>query len=408
MKRDVDVVVIGAGPAGSVTATMLADRGWEVLVLEAAQFPRFSIGESLLPQVTQCLDAAGMLEPVQAAGFQYKNGAHFVCGDRREIFLFEEKSADGPFHAWEVKRADFDAILANEAERRGAAISYRTRVLSWERRGERTVLGCSRDGESFTVSCRFLADASGFGRVMSKLADLEYPSDLPPRRAMFRHVRHHITAPDFDPDQITIAQAEMHLPYWFWFIPFSDGTASFGLVGDPGEDDERDPEAVFQAHVDTVPLLKRWLVDAEPVNELRTISGYSCNVKNLFGDRFVLLGNAAEFVDPIFSSGVAIACRSAVSAVPLIERELNGASVNWLAEYEKPMRAGVKVFHAFVEAWYEGTLSRIIYAPSKEQEYKSHICSILAGYAWDPDNPFTRGNVARLRRLADIVDDRTP
>lgn len=406
MKSDVDVVVIGAGPAGSVAATMLADRGLEVLVLEAAEFPRFSIGESLLPQVTQCLSKAGMLEPVSQAGFQYKDGAHFVCGDAREVFLFEEKSAQGPHHAWEVKRADFDLLLAREAERRGAAISYRTRVVSWETRDDKTVLGCRRDDETCYVSCRFLVDASGFGRVMSKLADLEYPSDLLPRRAMFRHIRHNIDAPDFDPNRITIAQAEMRLPYWFWLIPFSDDTASFGLVGDPdGESD--DMEAVFRAHVDTVPLLREWLAGAEPVTDLRTISGYSCNVRNLFGERFVLLGNAAEFVDPIFSSGVSIACRSAVKAVPLIERELNGGRVDWLREYEQPMRAGVRVFHTFVEAWYEGTLSRIIYAPVKEPQYKRHISSILAGYVWDHDNPFVRYDVTKLRRLAHAVDGQT-
>lgn len=406
MKCDVDVAVIGAGPAGSVAATMLADRGLEVLIVEAAQFPRFSIGESLLPQVTECLETAGMIDPVNDAGFQYKNGAHFVCGDRREYFYFEEKSAAGPFHAWEVKRADFDWILANEAERRGVEVSYRTKVESWEAGNDAVVLGCRRDNEAFTVSCRFLADASGFGRVMAKLADLEYPSDLPPRRAMFRHLRHNIAAADFDPDQITIAQAAKEHPYWFWLIPFSDGAASFGLVGDPGGGDGRDDEAVFRAHVDTVPLLKQWLANAEPITELRTIAGYSCNVKSLVGDRFVLLGNAAEFVDPIFSSGVAIACRSAVTAAPLIERELNGESVDWYNEYEKPMRGGVGVFRAFVEAWYEGTLSRIIYAPDKEQRYKRHICSILAGYVWDPTNPFARSNLAKLRRLANAIDGR--
>lgn len=403
MKTEVDVLVIGAGPAGSLAAAMLVDKGLEVLVVEAAQFPRFSIGESLLPQVTQCLQVAGLVDAIDAAGFQYKDGAHFVCGEQREIFPFEDKSADGPFHAWEVKRADFDWILATEAEKRGAVISYRTRVGSWLNRGDRTELGCTCDGEAFTVSCRFLVDASGFGRVMSKLADLEYPSDLPPRKAIFRHVRHCISAPDFDPNRITIAQAEMRLPYWFWLIPFSDGTASIGLVGDP-EGDESNLESVFQSHVDTVPLLKSWLSASEPVTEWQSIRGYSCNVRNLFGDRFVLLGNAAEFVDPIFSSGVSIACRSAVMAVPLIKRELDGGTVDWLEEYERPMRNGVKVFHTFVEAWYEGTLPRIIYAPRKEPEYKRHICSILAGYVWDPRNPFARANIAKLRRLAHAVD----
>ncbi|MBT5032492.1 MAG: FAD-dependent oxidoreductase [Proteobacteria bacterium] len=404
MKIDVDVAVIGAGPAGSVSASMLAEKGHSVMVIEAAQFPRFSIGESLLPQVTECLQTAGLLDAVSSAGFQYKDGAHFVCGDLRETFLFEQKSAPGPFHAWEVKRADFDHILAQEAEKRGAEISYNTRVLSWKRQDGETLLGCRKDEEDFTVNCRFLIDASGFGRVMSRLADLEYPSNLPPRRAIFQHVKHHITSSDFDPDKITIAQSQMDLPYWFWMIPFSDQTASLGLVCDPNNEPNECLETTLAEHIETVPLLSKWLVNAEPVTVIGSINGYSCNVKNLFGDKFVLLGNAAEFVDPIFSSGVSIACRSAILAVPLIERELKGENIDWLREYEEPMRRGVKVFHTFVEAWYEGTLSRLFYAETKNAQYKSYICSILAGYVWDENNPVTRFNLSKLRTMANAID----
>ena len=407
MTLDVDIAVIGAGPAGSVAATMLADRGLSVLVLEGAQFPRFSIGESLLPQVTQCLQTAGLLDRVSEFGFQYKDGAFFVCGDQREIISFQQKSASGPFHAWEVKRADFDYILAREAEARGADIRYRTRVLTWDQQDGITTLGCRTDdqtnGEEFTVSCRFLVDASGFGRVMSRLAGLERPSDLPPRRAVFRHVRHRIASSEFDPDKITIAQSRMHLPYWFWFIPFSDGTASLGLVADADAKTEGDPDSILSRHLATVPLLRDWLIDAEPLTDTRTVTGYSCNVTSLFGHRFVLLGNAAEFVDPIFSSGVSIACRSALLAAPLIERELNGGSVDWVTEYERPMRSGVRVFRTFVQAWYEGTLPQLIYTKFKDKRYNSYICSILAGYVWDDSNPFTRSSVENLRTLAKIA-----
>jgi len=152
------------------------------------------------------------------------------------------------------------------------------------------------------------------------------------------------------------------------------------------------------------PWQNTWLVNAEPVTVIGSINGYSCNVKNLFGDKFVLLGNAAEFVDPIFSSGVSIACRSAILAVPLIERELKGENIDWLREYEEPMRRGVKVFHTFVEAWYEGTLSRLFYAETKNAQYKSYICSILAGYVWDENNPVTRFNLSKLRTMANAID----
>ncbi|GJL82839.1 MAG: FAD-dependent oxidoreductase [marine bacterium B5-7] len=398
-----DVAVIGAGPAGSVSAKMLADQGLNVIVIEASRFPRFSIGESLLPQVTECLQIAGMFNAVEQAGFQYKDGAHFVCGTQGETFLFEEKSAAGPFHSYEVKRADFDLILAQEAEKAGARIVYGTRVISWNRLDDAVVLGCRDSNEEFSVNCRFVMDASGFGRVMSKLADMEYPSDQPPRSAIFRHIRHNITCNDFDPNKITIAQGSTDHSFWLWFIPFADQSASIGLVGDTIEAIDGCFETVFAEHICKVDVLDRWLKNSQPLTEIQNITGYSCNVKSLFGDKFVMLGNAAEFVDPIFSSGVAIACRSAITAVPLVVRELKDSVVNWLDEYEKPMRSGVNVFHAFVKAWYEGTLPRLIYSENKDDQYRKYISSILAGYVWDDKNPLVYGNLKRLRTLSRMV-----
>ncbi len=403
MDYDVDVAIIGAGPAGSLAATMLADAGRNVMVIESAEFPRFCIGESMLPQVTECLGIAGMESVVDAAEFQYKDGAHFTCGDLRETFEFGSKSARGPSHAWEVKRADFDMLLSEEAERRGANIHYRTRVTGWQLHGGGATITCKSEKEVYSVNCRFLLDASGYGRVMSKLADLETPSDLPPRKAFFHHIRHHIRDDDFDPDKITIAQSHLGSTSWFWLIPFADGTASFGVVMSVEDETGRDPQVVLDEYADRVPLFRRWLADREPVNEIQVISGYSCSVKHLFGERFALLGNAAEFVDPIFSSGVSIACRSAVNAVPLVLRELEGESVDWLQEYENPMRRGVKVFQIFVDAWYEGTLPTIFYAEDKDEDIKRYICSILAGFVWDDENPFTRVEIDKLRTLAKVA-----
>ena len=404
MKYEVDVAVIGAGPAGALAAGLLAGRGLEVLVVEAAHFPRFSIGESLLPQVTACLEEADMLGPVEAAGFQYKDGAFFACGERRECFVFDDKTASGPGHAWEVKRGEFDQILARQAEACGARIHFGTRVTGWHRDPERVVLSCEDETGELTVESRFLVDASGFGRVLARMADLEYPSGLPPRRAIFRHLRHRPLDGEFDRNKITIAQAGIDLPYWFWLIPFADGTASFGLVGDEAIGAEGELGETLDAHVATVPLLADWLDDAESLMPARTIVGYSCNVRQLHGDRFVLLGNAGEFVDPIFSSGVSIACRSALMAAPLVERAVRGEPVDWQEEFERPLRRGVNVFRVFVEAWYEGTLPRLIYSTNKSELYRRYISSILAGYVWDDDNPFTRASVERLRTLANLAE----
>jgi flavin-dependent dehydrogenase len=303
-----------------------------------------------------------------------------------------------------VKRADFDLLLATQAKDRGARINYGTRVRGWSREANRVVLDCQGETEEFSVACRFLVDASGFGRVLAKLADLEYPSDLPARRAIFHHLKHPVLKGEFDRNKITIAQARMDLPYWFWFIPFTEDTASFGLVGDADLSHDNDLQQSLSSHVATMPLMQQWVSEATPLTQTRTIVGYSCNVKQLFGERFVLLGNAGEFVDPIFSSGVSIACRSAIMAAPLVVRELRGESVDWREEYELPLRSGVNVFHVFVKAWYEGTLSRLIYSTNKHDLYRRHISSILAGYVWDRNNPFTRVTVERLRTLARVAE----
>src|SRR5689334_19333863 len=135
----VDVLIVGAGPAGSMAAAHLASKGYEVLVLEKQQFPRFSIGESLLACSLELLDEAGMLEAVVAGGFQYKNGAAFVHNDRYSEFNFAEKFSPGYPFTFQVQRAQFDHILANEAVKRGAKIEYEVEITAVDVSGERPV-----------------------------------------------------------------------------------------------------------------------------------------------------------------------------------------------------------------------------------------------------------------------------
>ena len=128
----------------------------------------------------------------------------------------------------------------------------------------------------------------------------------------------------------------------------------------------------------------------------RSIIGYSANVKSLWGDGFALLGNAGEFLDPVFSSGVTIAFKSASLAAPLVARQLNGGKVDWETEYARPLKKGVDAFRAFVESWYRGGFQDVIFYKNQEPAMRKMICSVLAGYAWDQANPF----VAEPRRLA--------
>lgn len=400
-----DVIVVGAGPAGSVAAALLRRQGREVLILEREAFPRFSIGESLLPQSMEYLEASGLLRDVVEAGFQHKNGAAFAWGERRTAFDFRDKLSPGWGTTYQVQRARFDQVLADAAERLGAEIRYRQEVVAADVSGERpsvTVRGA--DGEPYQVQARFMLDASGFGRLLPRLLQLDTPSAFPPRGALFTHVEDRIGTGRFDRNKILITVHPAHCDVWYWLIPFSDGRSSLGVVGSreflaryAGSETER-----LQALVGEDPGLATLLGAALWDTPARQIVGYAASVKSLWGPGFALLGNAGEFLDPVFSSGVTIAFKSASLAADCLRREAEGEAVDWERDFARPLKVGVDTFRAFVESWYAGGLQRIIFRASQPPEVRRMISSILAGYAWDRTNPYvghTRRRLAVLEAL---------
>lgn len=398
-----EVLIIGAGPAGSVAAAMLRQRGRQVLMLEKQAFPRFSIGESLLPQSMEYIEAAGLLQDVVQAGFQYKNGAAFVHGDKRTAFDFRDKFSAGWGTTYQVQRANFDDVLARGAERMGTTLRFGDEVIAVEP-GENPAVQVRRpDGSEYRIEASFILDASGFARLLPRLLQLESPSNFPVRGAIFCHVRDHIPADaEFDRNKILITTHPQHIDVWYWTIPFSNGCCSLGVVAEPsfferypGEDLDK-----LKAIVAEDPNLSRLLVNAEwAVLPVRRITGYSANVSSLWGPGYALLGNAGEFLDPVFSSGVTIAFKSAQLAADCLEKRFSGQAVDWEAEFAIPLRAGVKTFRRFVEAWYAGGFQQIIYHQQQQPEVRRMVCSILAGYAWDSKNPYVDDPSGRRLRV---------
>ncbi|MGZ3159390.1 MAG: NAD(P)/FAD-dependent oxidoreductase, partial [Burkholderiaceae bacterium] len=165
-----EILIVGAGPAGSVAAALLRQQGRQVLMIEREQFPRFSIGESLLPQSMEYLEQAGMLKAVVEAGFQFKNGAAFVRGDRYTDFDFRDKFSIGWGTTYQVQRAQFDQVLAKEAERQGAEVRYQHEVIAVDVAGDKPCVTVKDPhGEPYQVNAQFMLDASGFGRVLPRL-----------------------------------------------------------------------------------------------------------------------------------------------------------------------------------------------------------------------------------------------
>jgi flavin-dependent dehydrogenase len=400
-----DVLIVGAGPAGSVAAGFLRQQGRRVLVLEREQFPRFSIGESLLPQSMEYIEAAGMLRDVVEAGFQYKNGAAFAWGDKHTAFDFRDKFSEGWGTTYQVQRASFDHVLAKAAERMGAEIRFRHEVTAIALEGERPRVSVrDAEGSAYDVEARFVLDASGFGRTLPRLLELESPSNFPVRGAIFTHVADHIPVDGpFDRHKIRVTVHPKHSDVWFWTIPFSNGRCSQGVVAEQsflarytGTETER-----LRAILAEDPGLTELLKDAEWDTPARQIVGYSSNVKSLWGKGFALLGNAGEFLDPVFSSGVTIAFKSASLATQCIAREFAGEAVDWQADYALPLKAGVDTFRAFVDAWYAGGFQRIIFHERHTPDIRRMISSILAGYAWDVKNPY----VAQARRRLGVLEE---
>lgn len=407
-----DVVIIGAGPAGSCAGAMLARAGKKVLCVEKQHFPRFSIGESLLPHCMEFLAQAGLETALQQQaaelGFQFKNGAAFLKNGFSTEFNFTEKFTAGPGTTFQVKRASFDKLLADEASKQGLQIRYGVTVQALHYDAEqKPILTVSDEvGNQRQLHSQFVLDASGFGRVLPRLLELEVPSDFPVRQACFCHITDNITDPSFDRNKILITVHDEEPDVWFWLIPFSDGSASVGVVGKT----ERFSTSLTAADnlwqkIKQTKGLAALLANANPINEAQTLTGYSANVRSLHGKGFALLGNAGEFLDPVFSSGVTIALRSAATAVPLVLKLLNGQKPDWEQEYSQPLRKGINTFRTFVEAWYDERFQDVIFSQRRQASVTAMISAILAGYAWDDKNPYVAETERRLNVLREVCLD---
>lgn len=407
--QDSDVIIIGAGPAGCVAAALLKQKGHRVKIIERQRFPRFSIGESLLPQCMEFLDQANLLDAVENSvainHFQYKNGAAFYRDGEYSDFDFRQKFSTGAGTTYQVQRASFDHELAKAVEALEVPIHWEHEVTAFNNiaNGARLTVK-DLEGQETVHDARFVLDASGFGRVLPRLLKLDRPSDFPSRTSLFSHIEDNIECDSFDRNKIRVTVHHKYKDVWYWLIPFSNGRCSIGVVAENQffEGREEDLDLRLKSLIDEEPSLKRLFENAKFDTPARETTGYSCDVSKLFGSNFALLGNAGEFLDPVFSSGVTIAMKSASLAAAALDKQFSGTSVDWDVEYSSPLRAGVDTFRVFVEAWYDGRFQDIIFAKQQSTEVRAMISSILAGYAWDIKNPYVKDSARRINILAEL------
>jgi flavin-dependent dehydrogenase len=402
-----DVLVIGAGPAGTVAASIVNKAGFTVEIVEKMKFPRFVIGESLLPRCMEALEEAGFLEAVQAQGFQDKSGAKFVKNGKICDYEFADQFTKGWQTAYQVPRSHFDKTLADTVEKMGVPIHYETTVTGIEFNGSDSVTTVKdKEGKESQIRARFIIDGSGYGRVIPRLFNLEKPSNLPSRKAVFTHTIDTRRAMSDEPNRITIV---VHKPaVWIWIIPFTGGVTSLGFVGFPEFFDQYTgtPEEQLRKMIADEPYLAERFDGVEFLFEPRSLQSWSGTTDRFYGEGFVLTGNVTEFLDPVFSSGVTLATVSSQIAGKLVIEKLKGRTIDWENEYMKPMMQGVDTFRSYVMAWYEGTLDTIFFADNQDETIKSQICSVLAGYVWDLENPYVKNHQTALQRLASMISFR--
>jgi flavin-dependent dehydrogenase len=396
-----DVLIIGAGPAGSIAGALLAQRGRRVLCVERGFFPRFSIGESLLTRCNELLERANMLEAVQARNYMVKYGAEFRRGSEAVRFRFADGLPGTRPSTFQVPRADFDQTLATRARELGADIRFGQEVTGVDL-GSRSVRLIVRDQESGgenVLEGKFLLDCSGYGRVLPRLLGIDAPAGLLPRAAYFCMVEGDQRPSGERAGDIWVC---LHPEgAWIWIIPFSNGRTSVGVVATPetfarhaGSDKDK-----LWALLRGDPNTAERLGHAVPVTQTQKLTNWSAAVDKLHGERWAVAGNAGDFLDPVFSSGVCLALESASLAAELVHRELDGSPVDWSREYADEMKRAVAVFRVFVEGWYQGDIVRLFFAEHKATRARKAVTSILAGYVRDPQNPVVEDAQGTVRTL---------
>src|SRR5437879_2506987 len=361
-----DVAIIGGGPAGSTAAALLAHAGRRVIVFEREKFPRFHIGESLLPFSMKAFTRLGLHEKFLRAGFMKKFGGEIVgaCSENGTKFYFKDGYRSQTDHAYQVTRGDFDKVLLDHAVECGAEIREETSVDRVEFSNEDVELEVKSNGSSNSIRARYLIDASGRTSVLGRQFKIKKTYDHLQKLSIFAHYDGVWRAEGIDGTLTVLVRA---IDRWFWLIPLTADRTSVGVVLDSEtfRKSKLSAEHFLERASAEQPIIAKRMTNAQRVSHVYGEADFSYRSARLHGDRWLLAGDAAGFIDPIFSSGVFLAvftgerCADVLNEV--LQRPRNMKRL--FARYERSVNRAMDIYLLFVNGWYTQEFIEVFLAP---------------------------------------------